>query len=52
MGKWIIEDWMGNHIFRDHTFTSFEAGWDFIYENIEEEYEGNGTYDYYYVIEI
>ena len=52
MGKYIIQDWMGNHLFKRHTFTSFEEGWDFIYENIKEEYEDDGTYDDYYVIEI
>ena len=52
MGKYIIQDWMGNHLFKNHTFTSFEEGWDFISENIKEEYEDDGTYDDYYVIEI
>ena len=52
MKKYIIQDWMSNHLFKDHTFTSFESGWDFIYENIKEEYEDDGTYDDYYVIEI
>jgi hypothetical protein len=52
MGKYIIHDWMGNHIFRNYTFTTFEAGWDFIYENIKLEYEDNHTYDDFYVVEI
>ena len=43
---------MGNRLFTNHTFTSFEDGWEFIYENIKEEYEEDGTYDDYYVIEI
>ena len=52
MGKYIIQDWAGNHLFKEHTFTCFETAWDFIYENIKEEYEDDGTYDDYYVIEI
>ena len=51
-GKWIIEDWAGNHLFQDKVFDSFEDGWDFIYQNIEEETEDDGTYDDYYVVEL
>lgn len=52
MSKYIIQDWMSNHLFKNHIFITFEEGWDFIYENIKEEYEGDGTYDDYYIVEI
>jgi len=52
MGKYIIEDWAGNHLFKNHKFTSFQDAWDFIYENIKEETEDDGTYDDYFVVEI
>ena len=26
-----IIDWAGNHLFRNHTFKTFQDGWDFIY---------------------
>lgn len=32
MGKWIIQDWMSNHVYRDKTFTSFDDARDFISE--------------------
>jgi hypothetical protein len=51
-GQWIIQDWAGNHLFTDKVFDSFEDGWDFIYENIKEETEDDGTYDDYYVVEL
>lgn len=37
----IITDWAGNHLFKNKEFSTFEDGWDFIYENVtdEEEYE-------------
>ena len=49
--KFIIEDWAGNRLFPRKTFNSFEDGWDFIYANIKEESEDDGTYDDYYVVE-
>ena len=36
-GKWIILDWAYNRMFATKEFESFEDGWDFIYENIEDE---------------
>lgn len=36
----IIEDWACNHLFKDKTFKSFEAGWDFIVTNVD-----NSLYD-------
>jgi len=48
--KWIIEDWAGNRMFSNEEFETYEEGWEFIYENIQEEYEGDGTYDDVYVV--
>jgi len=50
MRKFIIEDWAGNRMFPDEEFETYEEGWEFIYENIQEEYEGDGTYDDVYVV--
>ena len=47
-----IIDWIGNEIFPDKKFTTYEDGWEYIYEHIEEEFEDDGTYDDYYVVEI
>lgn len=33
---WIIEDWAGNRLYLDMEFGSFDDGWAFIYENIED----------------
>ena len=46
-----IEDWAGNTMFNGKTFDSFDDGWAYIYENIKEETEGDGTYDDVFVIE-
>ena len=35
MKTFIIIDWAGNHLFTDETFESFEDGWNFIYENVD-----------------
>lgn len=51
MKTYIIKDWAGNHLFPEETFDSFEEGWDFIHENVIEEYEDDGTFDDYYVVE-
>ena len=48
MEKYIIEDWAGNRISPNKVFDSFEDGWEWIMENIEEEEEEDGTYDDYY----
>lgn len=36
----IIEDWAGNHLFKNKIFKSFEDGWEFIYSNVD-----NSLYD-------
>jgi hypothetical protein len=33
--KFIIEDWAGNHCFRDKEFSSFEDAWGFLYKKYE-----------------
>lgn len=43
---YIIEDWAGNHLFKDKTFKSFEDGWEFLYELCLEDED----YEDYYVI--
>ena len=48
--NYIIKDWAGNHLFRDEVFKTFEDGWEFIYANVEEETEDDGTYDDYFVV--
>ena len=45
MTKFIIQDWAGNTMFNGKEFDTFEDGWEYILENIEEEMEGDGTYD-------
>lgn len=35
MEKFIIQDWAGNHLFTSKVFSSFEDGWNFIYENVD-----------------
>lgn len=47
--KYIIKDWAGNTLFKGKTFDTYEDGWNFIYENVKEEVEGDGTYDDYRV---
>lgn len=49
---YIIQDWAGNRMFPNNTFDTFEDCWDFIYENIKEEVEGDWTYDDVFAIEI
>jgi len=49
MNGFIINDWAGNRLFPDKIFDTFEGGWEFIYDNVSEEYEGDGTYDDLYV---
>ena len=48
--KYIIKDWAGNHLFKNKTFKTFDDGWDFIRENVQEETEDDGTYDDYLVV--
>lgn len=53
----IIQDWAGNQLFPGKTFESFEDGWDFLYEKIDNsEYDRNqndndDNYQEYFVIE-
>lgn len=47
----IIIDWTGRVLFNGQEFEDFETAWGFIYENIPEEYEGDGTYDDVFVVE-
>jgi hypothetical protein len=35
--EFMIEDWAGNRMFPEKTFSTFEDGWDFIYSNVEDE---------------
>ena len=49
--KYIIVDWANNHLFKDKVFNTPEEGMDFIYENVKEENEDDGTYDDYFVVE-
>ncbi len=46
MPKYIIEDWAGNHLFKDKVFESFEDGWDFIMEQFPDE---DDLQDYYVI---
>ena len=46
-GKWIIMDWAYNRMFVTKEFDSFEDGWDFIYENIE---DVDNAYDDIFVV--
>lgn len=49
---YIIEDWACNRIFPDKKFDTFEEAWDYIYENIKEDFEDDGTYEEYFVVEV
>ena len=55
--QFIIQDWAGNHLFQDKIFDSFEDGWSFIYENVDNskfdrtQDENDNEYQEYYVIE-
>ena len=42
--KFIIQDWAGNRMFPQNTFASFDDGWDFIRENVDNsEYDKTGN---------
>jgi hypothetical protein len=47
MAKFVIEDWAGNHLFREETFETFQDGWDFIYQQFPDEEDLSD----YYVVE-
>ena len=46
MQKFIIEDWAGNHLFRNKTFKSFDDGFDFL----QEKFPDNNDLQEYWVI--
>jgi hypothetical protein len=46
MVEYIIEDWAGNHLFKDKVFESFEDGWDFIMQQFPDE---DDLQDYYVI---
>lgn len=52
---WIIETWMGRHVFTEHTFETFEEARDFISEyadgEAESEADYNGICDDLYAVE-
>ena len=54
----IIQDWAGNRMFPDKTFESFEDGWRFVYENVDNskfDLSGNDDDDEFqdiYVVEV
>jgi hypothetical protein len=54
--KFIIEDWAGNHLFKNKSFKTFEDGWEFIYKNVDNsKYDKSGNendneFQEYYVI--
>lgn len=56
MDKFIIIDWAWNHLFKDKEFETFEDGWEYIYENVDNsKYDETGNeddneYQDYYVI--
>jgi hypothetical protein len=45
--RFVIEDWAGNHLFREKTFDSYLDGWDFIYLQFPDEEDLSD----YYVVE-
>jgi hypothetical protein len=41
--KFIIQDWAGNRMFPENTFDTFEDGWEFVDENVDNsEFEKSG----------
>lgn len=57
MAKFIIQDWAGNHLFTDEEFESYEEGWEYIYEHVDNSLydetgdENDNEYQEYYVVE-
>jgi hypothetical protein len=35
--QFIVQDWAGNHLFREKVFDSYEDGWDFLLETFPED---------------
>lgn len=54
MSKFIIQDWAGNHLFKDKVFESFDDGWSFLDEHFNHlsDREKDDELGEYYVIEI
>lgn len=56
--KFIIQDWAGNHLFKNKTFKTFDDGWEFLYKNIDNsifdktENENDNILQDYFVIEL
>ena len=56
--KFIIQDWAGNRMFPNETFNTFEDGWEFVYENVdnskydETENDDDNVYQDIYVMEV
>ncbi len=42
--KYIIHDWASNIMFNGIEFNSFEDGWEYVFENIEDEEEYQDIY--------
>lgn len=57
MANFIIQDWAGNHLFKDKTFETFDDAWEFISENVDNsEFEASGNdnddnFQEYFVVE-
>jgi len=56
--SWIIESWTGRRLFPDRKFDTFEEGWDFIYQNVdnsvynESQNDNDNVYQDLYVEEV
>ena len=56
--KFIIQDWAGNRMFPTETFETFEDGWEYIYENVdnskydETENDNDNVFQDIYVLEV
>lgn len=56
--KWTIQDWAGNHLFKDKVFSTFQDGWEFIYNNIDNSLydktqdDNDNEYQEYYVTQV
>lgn len=54
--KYIIQDWTGKRLFLNQEFDSFQEGWDYIYENVDNETynqtqnENDNVYQEYFVV--
>lgn len=48
MSKWIVQNWVGNRVFPNEEFDSFEDGWGHIYDHVD---SADNAYDDLYVVE-